>query len=213
MAGRFSFVRLAVCAAALLLIPQWATAAGADAVPRTDWPYQWPVVAPIADPFRAPASPYGAGNRGIEFDTAPGTFVAAAGAGVVTFAGPVAGQRWVTISHPDGVRTSYGPLAEVLVATGRSVNRGEHIATSSSRLHVSARIGDAYVDPAVLFGAFVSVRLVPTPPGLGATPTNAPAAPVDRGRAIKSVFTNARSRLQSSAGPRPGAAHALSATP
>lgn len=210
MSGRFLFVGSAILAACLLFVPPAATAADG---PHGEWLYQWPVAAPITDPFRAPASPFGAGNRGIEFGTATGTPVAAAGAGVVTFAGPVAGQRWVTVSHPDGVRTSYGPLAEVFVSAGRSVDRGEPIATSTSRLHVSARIGDAYVDPAILFGASVSVRLVPTSPDHSNPPANPPGDVRARGRAIKSVFTTARLRLQSSAGPRPGAAHALSATP
>ena len=40
-----------------------------------------PVDAPIADPFRPPAGPYGAGNRGLEYATSPGDVVRASAAG------------------------------------------------------------------------------------------------------------------------------------
>lgn len=127
-----------------------------------DWPYQWPVLAPIVDPFRAPASPYAPGNRGIEFATFPRTPVLAAASGTVSFAGQVGGQIWVTVDHPDGVRTSYGPLGQALASRGHSVSRGQQIGITGGRLHVSARIGTAYVDPAVLFGGSLRVRLIPT---------------------------------------------------
>ena len=52
--------------------------------------YRPPVTAPILDPFRPPTTPYGPGNRGIEYATVPGTSVGAAADGVVVFAGPVA---------------------------------------------------------------------------------------------------------------------------
>ena len=34
--------------------------------------YQAPVAAVVSDPFRAPATPYGPGNRGLEYATSPG---------------------------------------------------------------------------------------------------------------------------------------------
>src|SRR5688500_89657 len=34
--------------------------------------YQPPVDAPVADRFRPPATPYGAGNRGVDYDTSTG---------------------------------------------------------------------------------------------------------------------------------------------
>ena len=40
-----------------------------------------PVDAPVLDPFRLPAGPYGPGNRGIEYDTEPGEIVLAAAGG------------------------------------------------------------------------------------------------------------------------------------
>ncbi len=114
--------------------------------------YRWPVVAPVLDPFRAPASPYAAGNRGVELDVTPGTAVEAAADGTVTYAGSVAGTLYVTVQHADRVRTTYGGLAALAVARGQVVEQGRLLGTAGGPLHVSARIGEAYVDPEVLFG-------------------------------------------------------------
>jgi murein DD-endopeptidase MepM/ murein hydrolase activator NlpD len=114
--------------------------------------YAPPVDAQITDPFRPPPQPWLPGNRGIEYATAPGTPVAAAGRGRVTFAGAVAGSLHVTIAHPDGVRTSYSYLATVAVAAGTEVQRGHVVGTTGARLHVGARRGDTYIDPASLWG-------------------------------------------------------------
>lgn len=93
------------------------------------------------------------GNRGIEYATTPGTPVRSAGRGRVSFAGPVAGALHVTVTHPDGVRTSYSYLATVAVRAGAEVVGGQVVGTAGPRLHVGARRGDAYIDPASLWGA------------------------------------------------------------
>ena len=49
-------------------------------------------------PFRAPACAYCPGNRGLEYDAAVGSPVRAAAAGTVTFAGVVAGVRYVVVA-------------------------------------------------------------------------------------------------------------------
>jgi hypothetical protein len=121
-----------------------------------------PVEAPVADAFRPPAGPYGAGNRGIEYRTEPGTAVRASAAGTVSFAGPVGGALHVTLAHADGVRTSYSFLATAEVVVGQRVTQGQALGTSGARLHFGARIGDAYFDPAALFTATVTeVELLP----------------------------------------------------
>ncbi|HEY8525128.1 MAG TPA: peptidoglycan DD-metalloendopeptidase family protein [Acidimicrobiales bacterium] len=127
-----------------------------------------PVDGPVVDPFRPPPGPYGPGNRGLEYDTEPGAPVRASAAGTVVFAGPVAGSRHVTVRHADGVRTSYSYLATISVALGQRVEQGDRLGTAGERLHFGARMGDAYFDPALLFGADpVAVELVPfeIPPG------------------------------------------------
>ncbi len=170
---RFAQVLLAGC----ILVGSVATAAAAPAAGHASWPYQWPIRAPITDPFRAPANPYGPGNRGIEFATQPGSSVVAASAGMVSFASSVAGRLYVTIVHPDGVRTSYGPLRTIDVRRGATVAGGDHIGTTIDWVFVSARIASAYVDPAVLFGRSGAglAHLVPYPaapfPFAAATPS------------------------------------------
>lgn len=133
--------------------------------------YLPPVDAPVEDPFRPPATPFGAGNRGLEYGTAAGTAVSVAADGVVTFAGMVAGALHVTVRHPDGVRTTYSFLARVDVVVGQRVSQGDVVGTTTGRLHLGARRGDGYFDPSSLFdGGAPVVRLVPfdEPPGLGA---------------------------------------------
>jgi murein DD-endopeptidase MepM/ murein hydrolase activator NlpD len=44
--------------------------------------------------------------------------------GRVAFAGSVAGMRWVSVAHPDGHLTSYGPLADLRVRAGQHLERG-----------------------------------------------------------------------------------------
>lgn len=124
--------------------------------------YAPPVDAPVVDPFRPPPRPWLPGNRGIEYSTEPGTVVRAAGRGTVAFAGRVAGSLHVTVSHPDGVRTSYSHLATVHVLAGQAVSGGDALGATGRRLHVGARRGATYIDPASLWSAGPPwVRLVP----------------------------------------------------
>ena len=146
-------------AAVLVTLP---SAAAGQAPPDGVVTYRPPVVAPVLDPFRAPASRYGPGNRGIEYDTWSGQPVVAAAAGVVAFAGPVAGERHVTIGHADGVRTSYSYLATIEVAVGQRIEQGTQVGTAGDTFHFGARIGEVYIDPAILFGSGpTEVVLVP----------------------------------------------------
>lgn len=144
-----------------------APAAATPAVAGSSGPvvvYSPPVDAPVSDPFRPPATPYGPGNRGIEYATPPNTTVAAAADGVVRFAGVVATRQWVTIEHADGVRTTYGPLATVGVHVSDTVQRGDPIGTSAGALLFTARKGSAYIDPSSLFdGGPPRVHLIPEP--------------------------------------------------
>lgn len=125
--------------------------------------YRPPVSAPVVDGFRPPASPYGAGNRGIDFATEPSTPVGAAAAGEVVFAGPVGGQLHVVVLHADGLRTSYSFLAGIAVRRGDRVEQGQPVGTAGERLHVGVRAGDTYLDPAALLfgGAPPTAHLVP----------------------------------------------------
>jgi hypothetical protein len=163
-----------VAIAHLVVVVLVAAAPAAGAQPGTA--YIPPVDAPVADPFRPPSTPYGPGNRGIEYATTPGAVVRASGAGTVLFAGPVGGALHVTVAHPDGLRTSYSFLAAAGVAAGQGVRQGDPVGTAGDRLHFGVRAGDTYLDPASLFGgAAVEVELLPTDPGPAAAATEAAA--------------------------------------
>lgn len=125
-----------------------------------------PVVGPVVDPFRAPDHPYGPGNRGLEYGAAPDAPVVAVAAGQVTFSGPVAGRRYLVITHGGGLRSTYGPLLTISVVQGQVVGQGQVVATAEAGFHLTARVGDRYVDPQPLLdGRCGRPRLIPLAPG------------------------------------------------
>ena len=109
--------------------------------------YQLPVDGVVKDPFRPPTNPYGPGNRGVEFATAAGAVVMAPADGTVTFAGQVGGDLFVVVGHDDGVRTTMGYLASILVVKGEVVRRGQPVGIAASAMHWGARRGETYIDP------------------------------------------------------------------
>lgn len=151
-----------------------------DGAPR----YRPPVDAPVADPFRPPAHDWEPGNRGLEYATIPGTVVRAVGPGRVEFAGPVAGARYVTVRHPDGLRSSYAYLDAISVTVGDPVAGGDPVGVAGTRFHVGIRRGRTYLDPAALWGTRVGggrVRLIPGP-GSGPPPRSGPGSGRPSGR-------------------------------
>jgi len=124
--------------------------------------YVEPVTGTVVDPFRPPSTPYGRGNRGLTYATVAGAPVRASAPGRVTFAGQVGGALHVVVQHGDGVRTSYSFLRAVAVHTGNRVDAGHVVGTSGSTFHFGARIGDAYIDPAILLASGPArVHLIP----------------------------------------------------
>ena len=154
-------LRLLVLVLAVTAAGTWvadAPAAGQAAVVT----YRPPVDAPVIDPFRAPTSPYGPGNRGITYATVPGTVVRAVAPGTVSFTGVVAGVRYVTVTHADGLRSSYGGLASISVIQGAVLAAGAEVGRAGDTLHLGIRRGDEYLDPEALFAAAAPlVRLIP----------------------------------------------------
>ena len=100
-------------------------------------------------PFDPPRSRYGAGHLGVDFRTAPGTAVRAAGPGEVTFAGTIAGAVHVVVAHAGGLRTSYSYLTTASVRRGQTVRAGDVLGTSGGTgtnhdgqvLHFGLRVG------------------------------------------------------------------------
>src|SRR3954451_1628691 len=85
--------------------------------------YVPPVDAPIVDPFRAPSCAFCAGNRGLEYQPAPGSTVIAAAPGVVRFSGLVAGVRYLVVDQTDGRAATYGRLGITRVALGAVIRQ------------------------------------------------------------------------------------------
>ena len=113
-----------------------------------------PVDAVIARYFEAPSSRFGPGHRGIDYAVASGTRVRAAGDGVVSWAGTVAGNPSVTIDHGGGLESTYSILAALEVQRGEVVDEGSFIGSvgrdhegEPGGLHFGVKLDDAYVDP------------------------------------------------------------------
>jgi murein DD-endopeptidase MepM/ murein hydrolase activator NlpD len=118
--------------------------------------------------FVAAPAPWAAGNRGVDLVATAGEPVFAGAAGVVVYAGALAGRGVVSID--DGAdHLTYEPL-EPVVATGSTVTAGQLIGQVAAEvdncgppgscLHFGVRDGVAYADPMSLLGT-PAVRLLP----------------------------------------------------
>jgi Peptidase family M23 len=141
--------------------------------------YAWPVQGAVIRGFEPPPDPYSAGHRGIDIAAPFGSYLLAAQAGVVAFAGWVGGALFISIDHDDGVRTTYSWLSGVSVVRGQVVIKKEFIGWTghghpdvvTPHLHFGARVGETYIDPMLLLekGSVVGlIHLAPLedPPGV-----------------------------------------------
>lgn len=144
--------------------------AGAPPAERLEQSYRWPLDGEprVTRRFNPPPRRWLPGHRGVDLAGTPGAVVHAAGAGVVHFAGPVAGRGVVSVNHPGGLRTTYEPVTP-LVAAGDPVTAGDPIGllvaghagcATEACLHWGLRRGDHYLDPLSLLG-LGWVRLFP----------------------------------------------------
>lgn len=159
--GVAAVVLVAVCAG--LLQSARPAFAGADDVRR------WPVPGPVIRAFDPPEQPWLAGHRGIDIAAPAGTPVVASAAGTITWAGSIAGVPMVTVTHADGLRTTYQPVSPV-VATGAQVDAGQQIGVllaghaTQDCLHLGLRRGNQYLDPLAWLGGrtpAADIRLLP----------------------------------------------------
>lgn len=125
-----------------------------------------PVPGPIVRGFDPPDQQWSAGHRGIDLLADPGTVVAAALPGTVSFAGSVAGRPVVVIDH-GATRTTYEPVTttrmvgqKVVAGDSIGVLQSGHGCTGGDCLHLGWLRGDQYLDPSRLF-ADVGIRLLP----------------------------------------------------
>jgi murein DD-endopeptidase MepM/ murein hydrolase activator NlpD len=120
----------------------------------------------VTRPFQPPPSPYAAGHRGVDLAGSPHQQVWAAGFGMVTWAGVLAGRGVVVVSHGE-MRTTYEPV-KALVKAGQSVAGGDVIGALqpghpgcpvAACLHWGLIRGADYLDPMSLLTD--DVRLLP----------------------------------------------------
>lgn len=145
----------------LLLSP----AAPASAAPAWSWPLVG--VPQITRPFAPGPTPFSPGHRGVDLLGLAGEPVLAAGAGVVSYAGMLAGRGVIAVVH-GSLRTTYEPVAA-------SVHVGQHVASGSvlgrlqaghdgcpapACLHWGLRRGETYLNPVGLVRPG-PVRLLP----------------------------------------------------
>jgi len=165
-------VRSAVLLALLVVVLAASAPATAGSVDPAEGVALW--TSPLGDPprvtrpFDAPDSPYGPGHRGVDLAGEPGAPVVAAGAGIVVFAGMVAGRPVVSVDHPGGLRTTYEPV-EPAVGAGSAVDRGTSLGVLvpghawcpvDGCLHWGLRRGEVYLDPLDLLRP-PAIRLLP----------------------------------------------------
>lgn len=136
-------IRLSAFALVVLTIVSLGTASAQSPPALTP-----PVDAPVERGFDLPKGQFGPGNRGLEYGVRFGQGVRAAAEGSVTFAGPVAGRRAVTIAHDGDMRTTYTGLSEIFVRVGQHVSRGQWLGEADERFHFGVLLQDVYVDPA-----------------------------------------------------------------
>ncbi|RIK05368.1 MAG: hypothetical protein DCC49_12595 [Acidobacteria bacterium] len=117
---------------------------------------------------------YASGHAGIDFYAPRASAVRSAAPGRVVFAGSVAGNTSITISHAGGWLTTYSFLLEVKVSRGEEVGSGREIGLSgqghvpgSEGIHFSLRLDGEYRDPAPFFSRLPAhLSDAPTKPGV-----------------------------------------------
>jgi murein DD-endopeptidase MepM/ murein hydrolase activator NlpD len=147
-----------------------AAARGVATAPGSSTRWRWPLAGTpaVVRAFDPPAAPWLPGHRGVDLASVAGAPVLAAGAGVVAFAGMVAGRGVVSVDHPGGLRTTYEPVL-ASVRAGDAVDLGTPLGrlavghpgcAAAACLHWGLRRGPVYLDPLLLLRP-LRVRLKP----------------------------------------------------
>ncbi len=167
--------------AALLLLgsppPAVADTAGRSRPPAVPAGWRLPLDGPVAvlRPFAPPppGRPWLAGHRGIDLAAPAGAVVRAGAAGMVGFAGGLAGRSVVVVLHGP-LRSTYEPVRPVVrvgqhVAVGEVIGRLEPLTTHCGQpcLHWGLLRGTTYLDP---WPGRPSVRLLPFSAVKGSAP-------------------------------------------
>lgn len=133
--------------------PTLAAASGQVGQPRWRWPLN--PLPRVARAFEAPPVRWAPGHRGLDLVGADGQDVLAVEDGVVSFVGSIAGLPMVTVTHSDGLRSTYQPVAATVrrgqpvtvgAVLGRLALTGTHCAPDAC-LHLGAVRGEDYLNP------------------------------------------------------------------
>lgn len=136
---------------------------------------------PVADPptvvrgFDPPDVPWAAGHRGVDLASSAGQEIRAPADGSVSFVGTVVDRGVLTVTHSDGLRSSFEPVSSDL-SPGDLVRQGDVVARLDGTpghcaplacVHWGVREGDEYRDPMALLrgGPVVLLPLSPARPG------------------------------------------------
>ena len=121
-----------------------------------------PVPGPVVQRFVAPACERCAGHRGVTIASGPGLVVRAPAAGVVSFAGDVAGSLYVVIAVDQVGRATAAPAVKVTVGRlavigpdvleGVRLAEGQEIGKSGPLTHLSVRVKGVHVEPLLALG-------------------------------------------------------------
>lgn len=129
----------------------------------------WPVAGAfrVSGAFVAPAHAYGPGHRGIDLEPSSTAVLVAPQAGMIAYAGSIAGRGIITIDHGGGWVTTLEPIASEAVV-GLAVARGDVVGTLSlgghaaaGTVHFGVRLNGEYINPLVLLGGVPRAVLVP----------------------------------------------------
>jgi murein DD-endopeptidase MepM/ murein hydrolase activator NlpD len=140
--------------------------------PTGDWGWPLSPRPVVVHGFWIGPAPWSPGHRGVDLAAATGAAVHAPAAGVVRFAGVIAGRGVVTIDHGSGTLSSFEPALTSL-RPGDTVRRGQRIGVlrppPSGRTHCSpqtclhwgVRRNGVYVDPLTYLAAHGPAVLLP----------------------------------------------------
>lgn len=134
--------------------------------------WQSPVGTPytVERQFHKPPKKWSAGHRGVDFTATPTTQIVAPEGGRISFSGKVVDRTVITVTHPDGKKSSFEPVSEALPA-GTNVSKGERIATVDPSIHHcpgvthcvhwGVREAEEYINPLLLIDTPAPSVLLP----------------------------------------------------
>ena len=127
----------------------------------------------LVNSYRAAETTYGSGHRGVDYQVTLGQGIFAPAGGTVSFVGKVVDRQVLSLSHKDGIVSSYEPVCSSL-AIGQAVSAGDLVAevceadqeylqhcADVNCLHFSTRRYGEYLSPLWFTGELSPSVLLP----------------------------------------------------